>query len=35
MASAVNGEFVARQDRHTHRLQDGDALLLFGAITGG
>jgi len=35
MATAVNGEFVSRQDRHTHRLNEGDALLLFGAITGG
>jgi sulfur carrier protein len=35
MATAVNGEFVSRHERATHRLQDGDALLLFGAITGG
>ena len=35
MATAVNGEFVSRHDRATHILQDGDALLLFGAITGG
>jgi thiamine biosynthesis protein ThiS len=35
MATAVNGEFVSRHARPTHRLQDGDALLLFGAITGG
>jgi sulfur carrier protein len=35
MATAVNGEFVSRHERHTHCLQDGDALLLFGAITGG
>jgi sulfur carrier protein len=35
MATAVNGEFVSRHERHTYRLQDGDALLLFGAITGG
>jgi sulfur carrier protein len=35
MATAVNGEFVSRHERHSHRLQDGDTLLLFGAITGG
>jgi thiamine biosynthesis protein ThiS len=35
MATAVNGEFVSRHERPSHRLQDGDALLLFGAITGG
>jgi len=35
MATAVNGEFVSRHERSNHRLQDGDALLLFGAITGG
>ena len=35
MATAVNGEFVSRHERSERRLQDGDALLLFGAITGG
>jgi sulfur carrier protein len=35
MATAVNGEFVARHERSTYHLRDGDALLLFGAITGG
>jgi thiamine biosynthesis protein ThiS len=35
MATAVNGEFVSRHARSGHRLQEGDALLLFGAITGG
>ncbi len=35
MATAVNGEFVSRQDRSEHRLLERDALLLFGAITGG
>ena len=34
-ASAVNGEFVARDARATTRLADGDAVFTFQAITGG
>ena len=35
VATAVNGEFVARTARTTHALQDGDAVLCFSPITGG
>lgn len=35
VATAVNGQFVARLARQQHVLQDGDALLCFTAITGG
>ena len=35
VATAVNGEFVARGERPWHVLRDGDTLLCFGAITGG
>lgn len=35
VATAVNGQFVSRQARLQHVLQDGDALLCFTAITGG
>jgi sulfur carrier protein len=35
MATAVNGDFVARQARSQHVLREGDALLCFTAITGG
>lgn len=35
VATAVNGEFVARTARSTHALQDGDAVLCFSPITGG
>jgi sulfur carrier protein len=35
MATAVNGDFVARHARSQHVLRDGDALLCFTAITGG
>ena len=34
-ASAVNGEFIARDARATTRLADGDAVFTFQAITGG
>ncbi|RZK99644.1 MAG: sulfur carrier protein ThiS [Rubrivivax sp.] len=35
VATAVNGEFVARSERAQHVLHDGDTLLCFTAITGG
>lgn len=35
VATAVNGEFVPRSERHQHTLHDGDAVLCFTAITGG
>ncbi|HET8868818.1 MAG TPA: sulfur carrier protein ThiS [Aquabacterium sp.] len=35
MATAVNGEFVARGDRADHWLADGDTVLCFAPITGG
>lgn len=35
VATAVNGEFVARPARTTHALQDGDTVLCFSPITGG
>ncbi len=34
-ASAVNGEFVARDARAATTLSDGDAVFTFQAITGG
>ncbi len=34
-ASAVNGEFVARDARASTTLADGDAVFTFQAITGG
>ena len=34
-ASAVNGEFVARDARASTLLADGDAIFTFQAITGG
>lgn len=34
-ASAVNGEFVARDARARTVLADGDAVFTFQAITGG
>ena len=34
-ASAVNGEFVARDDRAKTQLAEGDAIFTFQAITGG
>jgi sulfur carrier protein len=35
LATAVNGEFVAREARAGHRLRDGDAVFTFQPITGG
>jgi sulfur carrier protein len=35
VASAVNGDFVARGQRAARVLQAGDAVLLFQPITGG
>lgn len=34
-ASAVNGEFVAREARAQTLLAEGDAVFTFQAITGG
>ncbi len=35
IATAVNGEFVARAARAHHTLHDGDTVLCFSPITGG
>jgi len=35
LATAVNGEFVARDARADRRLNDGDAVFTFQPITGG
>lgn len=35
IATAVNGEFVARTARAHHTLHDGDTVLCFSPITGG
>lgn len=35
VATAVNGEFVPRNDRASRELLDGDAVFTFQAITGG
>ena len=35
VATAVNGEFVARNDRASRELLAGDAVFTFQAITGG
>lgn len=35
VATAVNGSFVARNDRIAHELLAGDAVFTFQAITGG
>ena len=35
VATAVNGQFVARTDRASHILTDGDTVLCFSPITGG
>jgi sulfur carrier protein len=35
LATAVNGEFVARDTRARHLLADGDAVFTFQPITGG
>lgn len=35
VATAVNGQFVARNQRGDHWLADGDTVLCFSPITGG
>ena len=35
VTTAVGGVFVARSERAAHRLQAGDAVLLFKPIVGG
>ena len=35
LATAVNGEFVSRDARAEHQLNDGDAVFTFQPITGG
>lgn len=35
LATAVNGEFVARDARAQHMLREGDAVFTFQPITGG
>lgn len=35
VATAVNGQFVARGDRAQHILANGDTVLCFSPITGG
>jgi sulfur carrier protein len=35
VATAINGEFVPRDSRAQHVLQDGDTVLCFSPITGG
>ena len=35
VATAVNGEFIARDARAQHLLRDGDAIMTFQAIEGG
>ena len=35
VATAVNGDFVARGARAAHRLADGDQVHCFKPITGG
>ncbi len=35
VATAVNGDFVARSARNAHALKDGDSVLCFSPITGG
>lgn len=35
IATAVNGEFVARAARADHALHNGDTVLCFSPITGG
>ena len=35
LATAVNGEFVAREARNECQLRDGDAVFTFQPITGG
>jgi thiamine biosynthesis protein ThiS len=35
VATALNGRFVSRTERHSTFVQPGDAVLLFAAIVGG
>lgn len=35
VATAVNGQFVARAERERYVLHDGDTVLCFSPITGG
>jgi sulfur carrier protein len=35
VATALNGRFVPRRERAQTRLQSGDSLTIFEAITGG
>jgi len=35
VATAVNSQFVPREQRDTHPLQPGDEVLTFQAIVGG
>ena len=35
VATAINGEFVARSAREKRELHDGDRVLLFEPIAGG
>jgi len=35
LATAVNGDFVPRDQREQHLLRDGDAVMTFEPITGG
>ena len=35
LATAVNGEFIAREARADRELNDGDAVFTFQPITGG
>jgi sulfur carrier protein len=35
IATALNGQFVARDDRHERILRDGDQVTCFQAIVGG
>lgn len=35
LATAVNGDFVPRNQRASHPLHDGDTVLCFAPITGG
>jgi len=35
LATAVNGDFVPRDQREQHVLRDGDAVMTFEPITGG
>ncbi|WP_418317637.1 sulfur carrier protein ThiS [Piscinibacter sakaiensis] len=35
VATALNGQFIARSQRETQPLREGDAVLLFQPIVGG